>query len=114
MKNTMTVKVKKDRLPKGFLTIKDNPTHNALVAYFIYLKFLPEGWNILELNMDSIKKVREHFGVDYGFNVMIIWGIRVSCAKSKTSSGRYVAMSKAYHDAKGMIGKGYQLTGVKI
>lgn len=114
MKHKMVIKTKKDRLPKGFLTVKGNPTENALVAYLVYLKNLPKDWDVLKINMDSIKKVREYFKVDYGFDVMIYWGIQVACAKSMTSSGRYVAMSKSYHDALGKIGQGYVLSTVKL
>lgn len=114
MKNKMVVKIKKDKLPKGFLTVKGNPTHNAETACFIYLWFCPKDWDQRTINMEAIQKVREHFEVDYGFDVMIYWGIQVACAKSKTSSGRYVAMAKAYHDALGKIGKGYVYTTVKL
>ena len=107
---------KKDCLPKGFLSIKGNPTQNALTMYQVYLSNLPSGWDHTVINTESVIKVREYFGwrLDCGFDVMIKWGILVSCAKSKTSNKRYVAMSKAYHDARGLIGKGYILSHVKL
>ena len=107
---------KKDCLPKGFLSVKGNPTQNALDMYFIYLWNLPQGWDHKILHKESVVKVREFFGwrLDCGFDVMIKWGISVACAKSQTSNKRYVAMSKAYHDSRGLIGKGYVLTNVKL
>jgi hypothetical protein len=107
---------KKDCLPKGFLSIKGNPTQNALTMYQVYLSNLPQNWEHKVINMESVVKVREHFGwrLDCGFDVMIKWGIYVSCAKSKTSSKQYVAMAKAYHDARGLIGKGYVLSHIKL
>lgn len=107
---------KKDCLPKGFLSVKGNPTQNSINMFFIYLSHLPQGWDHLVINQESIDKVKECFGWNKpcGFSVMIKWGISVACAKSKTSNKRYVAMSKAYHDARGMIGKGYVFTNVKI
>jgi hypothetical protein len=107
---------KKDCLPKGFLSRKGNPTQNSLMMFFVYLSFLPAGWDHSKINDTSVDMVRKYFGwtKDCGFDVMIKWGISVACAKSKTSNKRYVAMSKAYHDARGMIGKGYFLTDVKL
>jgi hypothetical protein len=103
-------------LPKGFLSVKGQPTQNSLMMFFVYLTFLPKGWNIEKIYPESVKRVREYFGwkEDSGFDVMIRWGISVDCAKSKTSKKRYIAMSKALHDAKGMVGKGYVLTNVKL
>ena len=66
-----------------------------------------------EIHMGSIFKVREYFGFDHGFDVMIYWGINLSCSKSRSSDGRYQAMSLAYHDAKGMVGQGYVYTEIK-
>lgn len=107
---------KKDCLPKGFLSVKGNPTQNAIQMFFIYLSHLPQGWDHLVINDDCVNVVRKSFGwnKECGFMLMIKWGISVACAKSRTSNKRYVAMSKAYHDARGMIGKGYVLTNVKL
>ena len=107
---------KKDCLPKGFLSVKGNPTQNSLMMFFVYLSHLPQGWDHSIINKESVVKVREYFGWNKpcGFDVMIKWGISVACAKSKTSNKRYIAMSKAYHDARGMIGKGYVLTNIKL
>ena len=107
---------KKMIVPKGFLSQNNNPTQNALMMFFVYLSCLPMGWDIKNINEDSVNEVRRYFGWDFdtGFDVMIKWGISVSCAKSGTSKGRYVAMSKSYHDARGMIGKGYVYTPMKI
>lgn len=103
-------------LPKGFLSVKGNPTQNSLIMFFVYLTFLPKDWNLEKVNNESVKRVREYFGwtEDSGFDVMIKWGISINCAKSKTSKKRYMAMSKSFHDARGMIGKGYVLTNVKL
>jgi len=107
---------KKVTVPKGFLSQRNSPTQNALNMFFVYLSCLPKGWDINVIHDDSINEVRRYFDWDFetGFEAMIIWGIKVSCAKSGTSKGRYVAMSKAYHDAKGMIGKGYVYTPMRI
>jgi hypothetical protein len=107
---------KKRIVTKGFLTYKSNPTQKALDMFFVYLWHLPAGWNHKKLCEPAVIKVREYFGWDTetGFDVMIMWGINVSAAKSKTSKGRYIAMSKAYHDARGMIGKGYVFTNKKL
>lgn len=101
---------------KGFLSQRNHPTQNALDMFFVYLSTLPLGWDETVVNENSVKEVRRYFDWDFetGFDVMIKWGISISCAKSGTSKGRYVAMSKAYHDAKGMIGKGYIYTDIKL
>lgn len=99
-------KSEKKRLPKGFLSSHDEPTFNAVEMFYYYLISLPKGWNQKVLNMESVKYVQKHFGVDYGFGVMINWGIQHGCCKSKTSSGRHSAMSKAYIQALSLIGSG--------
>lgn len=105
----------KKMLPKGFLTKNGKPTHNALMMYFIYLSNSPQGWNHEKSNSQhGLQKVREYFGVDYGFDCMIRWGILYGCSNSQTSDGRHFALSKSYHDAKGMIGKEYVFTKIKI
>lgn len=107
---------KNEIVTKGFLSQRNHPTQNSLMMFFVYLSSLPEGWKENEINTHGVNEVRKYFGWDFqtGFDVMIKWGISVSCAKSSTSKGRYVAMSKAYHDAKGMIGKGYIYTDKKL
>lgn len=111
----MNTNDEKKNVRKGFLSQRNFPTQNALMMFFIYLSCLPKGWDENVINEDAVNEVRRYFGWDFdtGFDVMIIWGIKVSCAKSNTSKGRYVAMSKSYHDAKGMIGKGYVYTPIK-
>lgn len=98
--------MKKRHLPKGYLSTHDEPTEHAITMFFVYLKSLPKGWNIRKLNHDALKIVREYFGFTYGFGVMIMWGVQHGCGISKTSSGRHVAMSKAYVIAQQMIGAG--------
>ena len=105
--------LKKNLIKKGFLTQDGRPTQNSLIMFFVYLKHLPPDWNIMELHNGSIKKVREYFGTDYGFSIMIKWGIDIGCSKSRSSDKRHLAMSLAYHDAKGMVGQGYVFTNLK-
>ena len=107
---------KKKTIAKGFLSQRGNPTQNALNMFHLYLSSLPAGWDQHKLHKESIDKVKEYFKwtEETGFDVMIKWGINVSSARSKTSNKRYVAMSKAYHDAKGLIGKGYVWTDLPI
>lgn len=107
---------KKKTIAKGFLSHKGNPTQNALNMFHLYLSSLPAGWDHHIIHKESIDRVKKHFNwiEETGFDVMIKWGINVSSARSKTSNKRYVAMSKAYHDAKGLIGKGYYWTDIPI
>ena len=107
-------KIKKTIVPKGFLSSCDRPTQRAVEMFFVYLSNLPEGWDIKQLNKNSIEKVRDYFGVDYGFGTMIMWGVRIECAKSNSSKGRYEAMSTAFTIARGMIGQKVKLTTKKI
>jgi len=111
--DTIEIKLKKSLVRKGFLSQNGRPTQNSLMMFFVYLKNVPCGWDMSQLHEGAIQKVREYFGTDYGFSVMIKWGISLPCSKSRTSDGRYHAMSLAYHDAKGMIGKGYVLSMVE-
>lgn len=108
--------VEKKTVKKGFLSQKCKPTQNALMMFFVYLTYLPDKWNEKEICESAVNEVRRFFGWDFdnGFDVMIRWGISIDCAKSGTSKGRYIAMSKAYHDAKGMIGKGYVYTDKRV
>lgn len=105
----------KKMLPKGFLTQRGKPTHNSLMMYFIYLTHRPEGWDESRGRcMNAVRKVRDYFGVDYGFECMITWGILFGCKNSETSDERHHALSLAYHDALGMVGQGYVFTNKKI
>lgn len=106
----------KDILPKGFFSRKNKPTQNSLISYFIYLTFCPKDWDHKKTgkcNPEAIERVRSFFGVNYGFDCMLYWGINFACKNSKTSDGRYKAMALAYHDALGMIGKGYLYSNMK-
>jgi hypothetical protein len=98
-------KEKRVRLPKGFLSSKGVPTKNAIDAYMIYMKNLPEGWNINVVHEESAQKVRDHFGWNNsnGFGMMMIWGIRAKASTSRTSYERARAMSIAYHEAKSLM-----------
>jgi len=107
-------KIKKTMIPKGFLSSCARPTQRAVEMFFVYLSNLPEGWDIRKINENSVEKVRDYFGVDYGFDVMIMWGTHIECAKSNTSKGRYEAMSTAFTIARGMIGQKVKLTTKKI
>ena len=102
--------IKKTMVPKGFLSSNDRPTQRAIEMFFIYLSHLPKGWDVKKINRNSIEEVRNYFGVDYGFEAMIAWGITIGCAKSNTSKGRYEAMSVAFTIAQGMIGQGVVVT----
>lgn len=104
----------KKMLPKGFLTQRGMSTQNALIMYFVYLSNSPQGWNHEKsISQSGLEKVRQYFGTDYGFECMIRWGILYGCSNSETSDGRHFALSKAYHDAKGLVGKGYIFTFIK-
>jgi len=103
-------RIKKTMIPKGFLSSNDKPTQRAVEMFFIYLSNLPEDWDVKKVNRNSIEKVRDYYGVDYGFEAMITWGINIGCAKSDTSKGRYEAMSIAFTIAKGMLGQGVVVT----
>ena len=103
------MKIHKRHLPKGFLSTRNEPTQNAVNMFFVYLTVLPKGWSIKKLNIQAVQAVRNYFGVSYGFDVMIMWGILHGCGISKTSSGRHSAMSKAYIIAQQMIGSGVKL-----
>ena len=102
--------IKKTMIPKGFLSSNDRPTQKAIEMFFVYLSNLPKGWDTKKINRESVEEVRNYFGVDYGFEAMIAWGITIGCAKSNTSKGRYEAMSVAFTIAQGMIGQGVVLT----
>lgn len=103
-------KIKSGMVTKGFLTIKGQPTQRSLEMFFVYLSNLPKNYKGKSINQHSLKKVREYFGVDYGFEVMLTWGMNLGCAKSITSKGRYGALSKSYNLAKSMVAQGFVIT----
>lgn len=96
MKNFIEEKLKKTYVTKGFLSTGENPTQQAVTMYSVYLTNLPEGWDEKVMYKPSVEKVREHFGINYGFENMIRWGIQFECSHSKTSSGRHISMNTAY------------------
>jgi hypothetical protein len=106
--------MKKKTLPKGFLSRMGEPTTNAVHMYHVYLSTLPKGWNINKMHPESVQRVRKYFGVDYGFDAMIRWGIEHGCCNSKTSSGRHSSMSKALVLAQTLIGAGVRLPDVRL
>ncbi len=106
--------MKSKMLPKGFLSVNGKPTINAIMMYFIYFSFLPKDWDNKKVNLSVVNIVRNHFGVDYGFENMIRWGIDHNCCKSKTSSGRHNSMSQACTLAQGLIGAGVSIADVPM
>ena len=106
--------MKKEHLPKGFLSQNGEPTEHSIVMFQVYLQNLPKGWNQKKLNHESVQKVREYFGVTRGFDVMINWGIQHGCCKSKTSSGRHESMSKALVLAQTLVGAGVRISKVRF
>jgi hypothetical protein len=109
---------KKPRLPHGFLTRKGSPTQNAVSMFLVYLSYLPKGWHdrTKQVSPFALRKVRLYFkwDVEHGFEVMIRWGMDVSCGHSYTSDTCLDAMEKAYNEAKGLLGKGYNLSTVRL
>jgi len=114
MKNSVPLVEKRKHLPKGYLSMNGEPTSNSVNMYFIYLWFLPKDWNKTVVHKPSVDKVREYFGVNYGFENMIRWGILHGTCNSRTSSGRHVSMSKAHVIAQTMIGAGIKLSNIKL
>jgi predicted glycosyl hydrolase (DUF1957 family) len=114
MENFIEEKLKKSYITKGFLSSGENPTQNAVIMYSIYLLNLPEGWNEEIIYKPSVDKVRQHFGVEYGFENMIRWGIQFECSRSKTSSNRHISMNKAYLMAKANLSMGMFITNKKL
>ena len=104
----------KQCLPKRYLSVGPNPTDKAIQMFFIYLKHVPESWNPKKLYYPAVEKVREYWGINYGFGAMIKWGLDFRCSKSKSSQQRCEAMTKAKEEALGWIGKGIVLTYVKL
>ena len=114
MKNLIEEKLKKSYVTKGFLSSGENPTQNAVTMYSVYLTNLPEGWNEKVIYKPSVDRVREHFGIEYGFENMIRWGLMFDCSHSKTSSGRHISMNKAYLMAKSNLSMGMFITNKKL
>jgi len=106
--------LKRTHLPKGFLSTNGKPTINSILMYFIYLSFVPSDWDDKNVYLPAVEKVRGHFGVHYGFENMIRGGILHGCCKSKTSSGRHEAMSKAYVWAQSLVGSGVAMGKVPM
>jgi hypothetical protein len=114
MKDFIEEKLKKTIITKGFLSSKDKPSQNSVIMYSIYLSNLPMGWDEMEIHTPSVDKVREYFGIDYGFDNMIRWGLHISKSRSKSSSGRYVSMNKAYLIAKSNLSMGMFISNKKL
>jgi hypothetical protein len=105
---------KQKQLPKGFLSTDGKPTGNALMMFFIYWSCVPKDWNKNQAHIPSVDVVRNHFGVNYGFENMIRWGIQHGCCKSKTSSGRHNSMSQACVVAQAAIGAGIVMSPITM
>ena len=106
--------MKKQHLPKGFLSQNGEPTEHSITMFQVYLQNLPKGWELRKLNRESVQKVRDYFGVTYGFDVMINWGLLHGCCKSKTSSGRHSSMSKALVLAQTLVGAGVRISRIRL
>lgn len=112
MKNKTT---NKKSFPKGYWSRKGRPTQKALEMFFTYLTYRPKDWNEKKgRNKEALKKTREYFGVNYGIECMLTWGINFGCKDSETSSERYKAMTTAHDNALGMIGQGFYLNDLKL
>lgn len=106
---------KKSMFPKGFWSKKNKPTQNSLIMFFVYLSHRQEDWNEKKGRCPiGVQKTREYFGVDYGIECMLTWGINYNCKNSQTSDGRHYSMSLAYHDSLGMVGQGYKFSNLKV
>jgi hypothetical protein len=115
MENFIDEKIKKSYVTKGFLSSGESPSQNAVTMYSIYFLNLPSDWkNEKVIYSPGVDKVREHFGVDYGFENMIRWGLQFDCSHSKTSSGRHISMNKAMLIAKSCISMGMFVTDKKV
>lgn len=108
------MKTKTRHLPKGFLSTEGKPTENSIMMFLIYWSFVPKGWNKNEVHLPSVEIVRSHFGINYGCENMIRWGILHGTCKSKTSSGRHNSMSQASTLAQGLLGAGVTLSRVSM
>jgi hypothetical protein len=99
MKNsvpTIDERIVKKYVTSGFLSTSGKPTQNSVMMFTVYLQNVPKDYNGIRPHKPSVDKVREFFGVDYGFEEMIHWGMNPKCSNSKTSKGRHTTMSKAY------------------
>jgi hypothetical protein len=114
MKDFIEEKLKKSYVTKGFLSSGENPSQNAVTMYTIYLSNLPTYWDDKVMYKPSVDKVREFFGIDYGFENMIRWGLQFDCSHSKTSSGRHISMNKAYLMAKSNLSMGMFISDKKL
>lgn len=112
--NTIDERLKKSYVTKGFLSSGQSPTQNSVTMYSVYLSNLPEGWNHKVIYKPSVDMVRRHFGIEYGFENMIRWGIMFDCSHSKTSSSRHISMNRAYLMALSNISMGMIITDKKL
>lgn len=93
---------KKIRAQKGFFTSKGIKTIAAVMAYFYYYTFYPEGIDTKVPNEEAVMKttkiLEERYGLRKGANIwpMLLCGMSDDWVNSDTASGRAVAM----HDAK--------------
>ena len=104
----------KNYVSKGFWTRKGKPTQMTVLAYLYILKNLPKGKTIADVNNTLIKRAQRFVGIPASKDSTLIlrWGINPGCALSKTSSERYIAMSKGLDMAKMMIATGLELSTV--
>lgn len=114
MKKKIILINKQKQLPKGFFSSNGAPTINAIMMFFVYLWFIPKGWDKSQIYLPAVAYVRNHFGIDYGCENMIRWGIQHGCCKSKTSSGRHSSMSQACTLAQGLIGAGVTISSIPM
>lgn len=103
---------KKTRMPYGSLTTQGNPTQHAINAYLVYLT------NIVDTEKKlcpyALQKVRDYFNMDRGFNNYLRTGMSLTYARHNNNGMVYQAMSKAYMEARGMIGKGVILAEMSL
>jgi hypothetical protein len=111
---TIDQKIKKNYITKTFLSKGENCSNESVTMFQVYLNNLPDYWDEGKLYPPAVKKVQEHYGVDYGFGNMIMWGINFNCKKSKTSSKRHTSMNKAYIVAKNLNNLGVYVTDKKL
>jgi hypothetical protein len=114
MENFIEEKLKKSYVTKGFLSTGERPSQNAVTMYSIYLSNLPMGWDDKVMYLPAVDNVREHFGIDYGFENMIRWGLQFDCSHSKSSSGRHISMNKAYLMAKSNLSMGMFISNKRL
>jgi hypothetical protein len=105
---------KQKHLPKGFLSTEGKPTENSILMFLIYWTFIPKDWDRNKVHLPTVEIVRAHFGITYGCENMIRWGIQHGCCKSRTSSGRHNSMSQASTLAQGLLGAGVTLSKISL